>query len=48
MRRFLTEAGVDHDADKGFLARIEFDEEARIFHGEVVTIRDAIIFQGKT
>lgn len=33
---------------KGYLARIEFDAEANIFHGEVINIRDVITFQGKT
>jgi predicted HicB family RNase H-like nuclease len=33
---------------KGYLARVEFDDEANIFHGEVVNIRDVITFQGKT
>jgi predicted HicB family RNase H-like nuclease len=32
---------------KGYLARVEFDDEANIFHGEVVNIRDVITFQGK-
>jgi predicted HicB family RNase H-like nuclease len=31
---------------KGYLARIEFDDAANIFHGEVVNIRDVITFQG--
>lgn len=33
---------------KGYLARIEFDEEADIFHGEVINIRDVITFRGKS
>jgi len=33
---------------KGYLARVEFDEEANIFHGEIVNIRDVITFQGKS
>jgi predicted HicB family RNase H-like nuclease len=33
---------------KGYLARIEFDDEASIFHGEVINIRDVITFQGKS
>lgn len=33
---------------KGYMARIEFDEEANIFHGEIVNIRDVITFQGKS
>jgi predicted HicB family RNase H-like nuclease len=31
---------------KGYLGKIEFDDEADIFHGEVVNIRDVITFQG--
>lgn len=30
---------------KGYIASIEFDEEAQIFHGEVINIRDVITFQ---
>ena len=33
---------------KGYTGIIEFDEEARIFHGEVVGLRDIITFQGKS
>ena len=33
---------------KGYLARIQFDNEADIFHGEVINIRDVIDFQGKS
>ena len=31
---------------KGYEAVIEFDEEAGIFHGEVINTRDVITFQG--
>jgi predicted HicB family RNase H-like nuclease len=31
---------------KGYLARIAFDNEANLFHGEVINIRDVITFQG--
>ena len=33
---------------KGYLAHVKFDEEANIFHGKVVNIRDVITFQGKS
>ena len=33
---------------KGYWARVEFDDEANIFHGEVTNIRDVITFQGKS
>lgn len=31
---------------KGYLSRVEFDDEANIFHGEVINICDVITFQG--
>ena len=31
---------------KGYEAVVEFDEEAEIFHGEVISLRDVITFQG--
>jgi predicted HicB family RNase H-like nuclease len=31
---------------KGYLGVIEFDDEAGIFHGEVINLRDVITFQG--
>lgn len=33
---------------KGYLGRVEFDDEAGLFHGEVVNTRDVITFQGKS
>jgi predicted HicB family RNase H-like nuclease len=33
---------------KGYLAHTEFDDEANIFYGEVINIRDVITFQGKS
>ena len=33
---------------KGYLARVEFDAEANIFHGEVINTRDIITFQGES
>jgi predicted HicB family RNase H-like nuclease len=33
---------------KGYSGRVEFDDEARIFHGEVIDTRDVITFQGTT
>jgi predicted HicB family RNase H-like nuclease len=29
-------------------ASVEFDEEAEIFHGEVINLRDVITFQGRS
>lgn len=33
---------------KGYVAHVEFDDEANVFHGEVVNIRDVITFQGES
>jgi len=33
---------------KGYVGRVEFDDEAGVFHGEVVDTRDVITFQGKS
>jgi predicted HicB family RNase H-like nuclease len=33
---------------KGYHGKIEFDEEAGLFHSEVVDLRDVITFQGKS
>ena len=33
---------------KSYEARIDYDEEAEIFHGEVINLRDVITFQGKS
>ena len=32
---------------KGYTAKVEFDVEAEIFHGEVIGIKDVVTFQGK-
>ena len=29
---------------KGYIGRVEFDDEAGIFHGEVINTRDVITF----
>jgi predicted HicB family RNase H-like nuclease len=31
---------------KGYLGMVEYDAEAKIFHGEVINTRDVITFQG--
>ncbi|MGC1401474.1 MAG: type II toxin-antitoxin system HicB family antitoxin [Thermodesulfobacteriota bacterium] len=33
---------------KGYIGHVEFDDNAEIFHGEVINTRDVITFQGKT
>ena len=32
---------------KGYFAKVEFDEEANVFHGEVINLRDVITFEGE-
>ena len=31
---------------KGYIGKVEFDDEAGIFHGEVINTHDVITFQG--
>ena len=33
---------------KNYMAKVEFDDEANVFHGEVANIRDVVTFQGTT
>jgi len=33
---------------KGYTARVEFDDDANAFHGEVVNLRDIITFEGES
>lgn len=33
---------------KGYVARVEFDESANVFHGQVLNIRDVITFEGRS
>jgi len=33
---------------KDYVAKVEYDEEADLLHGEVVNIRDVITFQGRS
>ena len=33
---------------KGYSARVEFDDEANIFHGEIINVRDVVTFEGET
>lgn len=32
---------------KGYWGEVSFDDEAKIFHGEVIGLKDVITFQGK-
>ena len=33
---------------KGYTGHVEFDDEAGIFHGEVLDLQDVVTFQGKS
>jgi predicted HicB family RNase H-like nuclease len=33
---------------KGYLGTVEYDAEAKLFHGDVINMRDVITFQGTT
>ena len=33
---------------KGYFAKVEFDEDDNIFHGEIINLRDVITFEGET
>ena len=33
---------------KGYIGKVEFDDDAEIFHGEIINTRDVITFQGKS
>jgi len=33
---------------KEYQGKVEFDEEADLFHGEVLDLRDVVTFQGKS
>ena len=33
---------------KGYFGKVEYDDEAGIFHGEVINLRDVITFQGES
>jgi predicted HicB family RNase H-like nuclease len=33
---------------KGYIGHVVYDDEAEIFHGDVINIRDVVTFQGTT
>lgn len=33
---------------KGYIGKVEYDDEAGLFHGEVINLRDVITFAGET
>ena len=32
---------------KGYFSKVDFDDDANIFHGEVINLRDVITFEGE-
>ncbi len=32
----------------GYIGKVEFDDEANLFYGEVINLRDVVTFQGET
>ena len=39
---------LKHNMSQDYLSRVDFDEQAEIFHGEIINIRDVLTFQGKS
>ena len=33
---------------KGYMGKVEYDDKAKIFHGEVIGLKDVVTFQGTT
>ena len=33
---------------KGYIGQVTYDDEAKLFHGEVIDLKDVITFQGTT
>ena len=33
---------------KGYFAKVEYDDDADVFHGEIINLRDVITFEGET
>jgi predicted HicB family RNase H-like nuclease len=34
--------------NKGYIGKVEIDDEAEILHGEVINLRDVVTFEGRT
>jgi predicted HicB family RNase H-like nuclease len=34
--------------DRGYLGSVEYDAQAKVFHGDIINTRDVITFQGTT
>ena len=33
---------------KGYAGQVEYDDKARLFHGEVINVRNIVAFQGRS
>ncbi len=33
---------------RGYIGKVEYDEDAEVFHGEVINLRDVITYEGET
>jgi len=33
---------------KGYIGKVEFDDEAGLFHGEIINLRDVITYEGES
>ena len=33
---------------RGYIGKVEYDEDAEVFHGEVINLRDVITYEGMT
>jgi predicted HicB family RNase H-like nuclease len=33
---------------KGYIARVDYDDDAKLFHGQILNLRDVITFQGRS
>ena len=47
-KKHFRDIDVNKSNCKGRFGRVEYDDEAKIFHGEVVGLKDIITFQGRT
>ena len=48
MRACLVECGINLMNYKGYIGQVEYGDEAGLFHGEVINLRDVITFAGET
>lgn len=45
---FYVKSGVKKMEYKGYFAKVEFDDDADVFYGEVINLREVITFEGQT